>query len=458
MDDGCSFSMTSEGRLCLLSANLLKTENTEGLWSLLSQNAGTIIFLLVLLLFSAYFSSSETAISAVSKMRIKAMADNNVRSAKTALKLMNNFDRSITTILVGNNIVNIALSSFSTLLALHLGVPVAVMTLVVTITVILFGEVIPKALAKEFGEGYTLKIAGSLNFIDIILTPISAVFRLISRLVTKLFAGEEEPTVTEDDVIDIIEDMEEEGALDSDESRLLYSAFEFGDVSVNDILTDRRDIVSIDIDLPDDEVLNIVKNSSYSRIPVYKGDLDNTIGILRIREYLESYLQGHTPDLRTLLDTPIFVTPETKIDELLADMKKLRKPLALVQTRSGRVIGLVTMEDMLEELVGEIWDENDKIEDKFRQLDDNLFEVSADLSVVSAFEMMDYDDYDRDECGHYTLRKWVGRMLGRVPSVGSTFSYRRLDVTAEKVFRGRLISLTFRINEASDENEKEGEE
>lgn len=457
MDDGCSLSTTTEGRLCLLT-KAINAANNESFFEIISQNLSTIIFLFVLLFLSAYFSSSETAITAASKLRIKAMADNNVVPAKTALKLMNNFEKSITTILVGNNIVNIAMSSFSTILALHLGVNVAVMTICVTITVILFGEVIPKALAKEFGESYTLRIAGSLKLVSIALTPISALFTLISRLVTRLFAKETEPTVTEDVVIDIIEDMEEDGSLDSDESRLLYSAFEFSDVSVNDILTDRRDIVSIDIALSDEEVLEKVKSSSYSRLPVYSGDLDNIIGVLRISEYLESYIKGNSPDLRTLLDTPIFVTPETKIDELLSDMKRLRKPMALVKNRSGRVIGLVTMEDMLEELVGEIWDENDKIEEKFKKLSENTFEISADLSVVSAFEMMDYDDYDRDECGHYTLRKWVGRMLGRVPSVGSQFRYRRLDVTADKVFRGRLISLTFRINEPEEQSDTEGNE
>ena len=145
------------------------------------------------------------------------------------------------------------------------------------------------------------------------------------------------------------------------------------------------------------------------------------------------------------------------IDELLSEMKRLRKHIALVKTRSGRVIGLVTMEDMLEELVGEIWDENDKIEDKFKVLDENTFEISADLSVVSAFEMMDYEDYDREECGHYTLRKWMGRILGRVPSVGSAISYRRLDITAEKVFRGRLLSLKLKVNPPSQTEETEDE-
>ena len=150
---------------------------------------------------------------------------------------------------------------------------------------------------------------------------------------------------------------------------------------------------------------------------------------------------------------PYFTSPETKVEDLLSSMKRLKKSLALVRSRSGRVIGIVTLEDMLEELVGEIWDENDKIEEKFREIDENTFEISADLSVVSAFEMMDYDDYDRDECGHYTLRKWVGRMLKRVPTQNTEFSYRRLDIKVARVFRGRLISLVFTVNppEITDE-------
>lgn len=442
MDDGCS-------RLW----NLLSVDTGFSLTDFIGNNAGLLFAVLALLLFSAFFSSSETAITAASKVKIKAMSDSGNKTAKTAFRLMDNFDRSITDILVGNNIVNLAMGSISTLLAIHLGISPTLMTVCITIIVILFGEVIPKALAKEIGERYTLKIATPLKFVSVILTPISALFGLISKLLTLLLVKEDEPTVTEEDVIEIIEDMEEDGSLDSDESRLLYSAFEFGDVSVSDILTDRRDILAIDANLSNNEILNIVKTSPYSRLPVYKENIDNCIGVLRIREYLESYLEGNNPDLRSLLDTPLFVATDTKIDELLSDMKRIHKPFALVRTRAGRIIGVVTMEDMLEELVGEIWDENDKIEDKFREIDEFTFEVSADLSVVSAFEMMDYDDYDRDECGHYTLRKWMGRLLGKVPSVGSACTYRRLEITAEKVFRGRLISLRFKITPPSEESE-----
>lgn len=446
MDDGCS-------RLCIL----LNAGTKFSLSNFINENSGLLLTLLALLFFSAFFSSSETAITAPSKVRIKAMADGGNKAAKVAFKLMDNFDRSITDILVGNNIVNLAMGSISTILAIHAGISPTVITICITATVILFGEVIPKAIAKETSEAYTLKIAVPLKFISLVLTPISVIFALISKGLTKLFA-KEEPSVTEDDVIEIIEDMEEEGSIDSDESRLLYSAFEFDDVSVIDILTDRRDMLCLDVELSDEEILDVIKNSPYSRLPVYKGNIDNCIGVLRIREYLECYFRGEKPELRKLLDTPLFVSPDTKIDELLSVMKRIRKPFALVKTRSNRIIGLVTMEDMLEELVGEIWDENDKIEDKFRQLDETTFIISADLSVVSAFEMMDYDDFDRDECGHYTLRKWMGRLLGRVATVGATAEYRRLEITAEKVFRGRLVSLKFKINPPAITEESEVEE
>ncbi|MBR6743007.1 MAG: HlyC/CorC family transporter [Clostridia bacterium] len=419
----------------------------------LSQNAGTIIALILLLLFSAYFSSSETAITAISRVRIKAMADNGDKKAKTALKLVKNFEKTLTTVLVGNNIVNIAMGSLSTLLAIHLGFEPLIVTIVVTLAVLIFGEVTPKAIIKNLGERYTLAVAPSLSFFSLILTPFSALFALLSRLLTKLFAKKDAPSVTEDDVIDMIEDMEEDGAIDSDESRLLYSAFEFGDVSVNDIFTDRRDMVCLDIASTPDEILSFVKDASYSRIPVYKGDVDNIVGILLVREYLEAHLCGQKPTLRKLLHTPYFTSPDAKIDEVLSAMKKLKKPLAIVKTRAGRTIGLVTMEDMVEELVGEIWDENDRIEEKFRKLDDTTFEINADLSVVSAFEMMDFEDFDRDECGHYTLRKWVGRRLGRVPTVNTKLAYRNLDITVNKVFKGRLLWLTFKINPPIEEED-----
>ncbi len=454
MDDGCT-GMTSEGRLWFLHS--LEVQKTD-LLSTVSDNLGLILLILVLLLFSAYFSASETAITAISRVRIKAMADSGDKKAKTANRLLNNFEKTFATILVGNNIVNIAMASFATVLALHLGIDTAVMAAIITALVIVFGEIAPKAVSNQLGEKFTLTVSPSLSFLTFILTPISIFFTAISKLLTRIFAKKEEPSVTEDDVIDIIEDMEEDGSLDSDESRLLYSAIELGEVSVNDILTDRRDMLFINIEMTDGEILERVKTSPYSRLPVCKGDLDNTVGVLRTMDYLERYIKGEEkPDIWELITEPYFVSPETRIEELLSSMKRTKKHIALVRSRSGRVLGLVTLEDMLEELVGEIWDENDKIEEKFRELGDDTYEVSADLSVVSAFEMMDYDDFDRDECGHYTLRKWVGRQLMGVPTQNAEFSYRRLDIKLIRVFRGRLISLTFKVNEPelSDEREED---
>jgi CBS domain containing-hemolysin-like protein len=210
--------------------------------------------------------------------------------------------------------------------------------------------------------------------------------------------------------------------------------------------------------MSDEELLETVKKSPYSRLPVFKGDTDNVIGFLRTKDYLAEYISGNTPDLWKIMKEPLFVSPETKVEDLLSALKGQKRALAIVKTRSGRILGVVTMEDMLEELVGEIWDENDKIEEKFRQTGENTFEISADLSVVSAFEMMDYEDYDRDDCGHYTLRKWAGKMLLRVPTPDSAFSYRRLDVTVGKVLRGRLVSLNFTINEPPCDEETEGDD
>ena len=265
MDDGCSLS--PDGRLL----QFLQVDNGT-VTNAFSQNIGIIIALFVLLFFSAYFSSSETAVTAINRVRIKAMAEKGEKNAKIALKLIKNFEKTLSTILVGNNIVNIALGSLTTVLAIHLNIEPLILTVLVTLIVIVFGEVAPKAITKNLGERYTLAVAPSLNFFSVILTPLSSFFALLSGLLTKLFAKKDAPLVTEDDVIDMIEDMEEGGALDSDESRLLYSAFEFGDVSVSDILTDRRDMICLDINSTPDEILSFIKEASYSRIPIFKDD------------------------------------------------------------------------------------------------------------------------------------------------------------------------------------------
>ena len=251
---------------------------------------------------------------------------------------------------------------------------------------------LPKALAKEIGEGYTLKIAAPLSLIGLLLTPLSALFTLISRLVTKLFSKNQEPTVTEDDVIDIIEDMEEDGSIDSDESRLLYSAFEFSEVSVADILTDRRDVLCLDISASEQEVLDTVKASPYSRIPVYEESIDNIIGILVVQKLFKQLID--TPkeeiDLRSLLVEPYFIHMTVKLDDALDVLREERTHIMIVLDEFGGTLGIATMEDILEELVGEIWDEDEEIEHDIVKAGPDKYSVEGDMNIFDFFDSISH--------------------------------------------------------------------
>lgn len=405
--------------------------------SLINDNLGVFVLLIVLVAFSAFFSASETAVSVSNKIKLKSLSEKGNKKAATLLSLSDNFENTLSAILFGNNLVNILIGSITTILALNLKIDETVMTLCVTGIVILFGEVTPKALAKAQADSAALGMAPFLSFLCAILRPFSAVFSLISKAVTKLFAPKDRVSVTEDDLYDIIEDIDESGA-DRDEVNLLYSAFEFESVKVGDIYTEKSNVVSIDIDdCGSEKLLKIIKNNLYSRMPVFKGDEQNIIGILRVRTYLsESAFYGMT-DIENMLDKPMFTSVDTPADDLLRNMQDDKHHLAVVLDRKDRYVGIITLEDLLEELVGEIFDESDVVEDKFKVLSDGRFEISPDLSVVSAFELMEYDNFDRDEVGHETLLAWTDKLNGGRMRRNDTVDYMQLHITAGKMHHGR---------------------
>lgn len=403
-----------------------------------SENFGIIVFLIMLISFSAYFSGAETAISASNKIKLKSEADSGDRRAKTMMKLSDSFDRTLTTVLFGNDLVNIATASVTTVLALRLGIPETVMTLCVTAVVILFGEVMPKTVVKERVDSFALTYAPSLKFICTLLKPFAVIFSVFSAAVGKLFAPESEPSVTEDDVRDIIEDIDESGAAEKDEVNLLYSAFEFDDVTVGDIYTSYENVVAVNIDKYDpDSLIRLIRDNMYSRMPVYRENKDCVIGILRVRTFLEAHIFENKSDISDMLDTPITALPSTPADELLRLMQSEKIHMAIVKSEDGRTLGVITLEDLLEELVGEIFDESDVVEDKFRKLSEDKYEVSSDISVISAFELMEFDGFDRDECGHETLLMWANTLAGKKLRRGDSVSYGALRLTAGRSRHGK---------------------
>ena len=316
---------------------------------------------IVFLILSGYFSSSETAYTAVSKVRLRTLADKGSKSAKRALWICDRFDKTLTTILIGNNIVNTACASLASLLVLNYYGETAVLygTIITTLIVYLFGEVIPKSLAKARSEEIALFFSGSMIFLIKILTPISAVFSGLSRLVSKFFSAESQQTVTEEELLNIIETIEDEGVLDPEKQALVNSAIEFREKIAEDIMVPLDQVVSVPSNMPLAELAELAKNSPYSRLPVYERKEGNIVGILPVNAFLSNYIAGRRTPLRKLLLKPYIFSKKIEISELLQRMRLNKLHMVFLVDENRRKVGILTMEDLMEELVGDIQDEND---------------------------------------------------------------------------------------------------
>lgn len=408
------------------------------------------VLLFFLILGGGYFAGSEIAYASVNKIRIKNYAEDGDARAKKALYILNNFDKSISTLLVGNNLMHIGAATTATVIATRTWGQgaVAYSTLITTLVVFLVSEMIPKNLAKSRNEDFALAVAESLYVLMKILTPVVFFFTSISKGVSKLFKKQEEPTVTEDELYDILETIKEEGSLEAGKSKLISSALEFADVTAQDALTARVDVVAIDIDSTCDEILQTIKEEKYSRLPVYEDNIDHIIGILNIRKFLKVYMkQGNHINLRALLDPPYFVPKTTKIDDLLQEMSRRKLHMAIVNDDYGGTLGIMTVEDILEELVGEIWDEDDEVIEEFIPMGGNRYEVDAEFDVDDAFELMHYDNYDKDELWHKTMGSWVLEHFDYVPKEGDCFEYRGVTVTVLTIDNKRITKLLVKVNE-----------
>ena len=408
------------------------------------------VLLFFLILGGGYFAGSEIAYASVNKIRIKNYAEDGDTRAKKALYILNNFDKSISTLLVGNNLMHIGAATTATVIATRTWGQgaVAYSTLITTLVVFLVSEMIPKNLAKSRNEDFALAVAESLYVLMKLLTPVVFFFTSISKGVSKLFKKQEEPTVTEDELYDILETIKEEGSLEAGKSKLISSALEFADVTAQDALTARVDVVAIDIDSTCDEILQTIKEEKYSRLPVYEDNIDHIIGILNIRKFLKVYMkQGNHINLRALLDPPYFVPKTTKIDDLLQEMSRRKLHMAIVNDDYGGTLGIMTVEDILEELVGEIWDEDDEVIEEFIPMGGNRYEVDAEFDVDDAFELMRYENYDKDELWHKTMGSWVLEHFDYVPKEGDCFEYRGVTVTVLTIDNKRITKLLVKVNE-----------
>ncbi|WP_423905881.1 CNNM domain-containing protein, partial [Exiguobacterium marinum] len=334
-----------------------------------------------MILLSAFFSSSETALSSVNRVRMIRMSEDGDKRAKRVLSLVDNFDDTLSTILVGNNIVNIGSATVSTTIATTIftgGTGLLVATFVTTILILIFGEILPKSLAKEFAEKYSLAISGILVFLVKILKPVTVVFTGLKNVTLRLIGmKDKEPSVTEEELKVLVDMGEEEGVLGETEAELVHSAFAFNDISVDDVLTPRIDILAVDIDDTLDEIKDTIFSGGHSRLPVYKDSIDNVIGVLSERDFLRSMMRDEVTDVRSLIRPVTFVSPQTKLIELLPILQQKQSHMAVVLDEFGGTAGLITLEDMLEELVGDIWDEHDESVVYLRRLREGVYECMA---------------------------------------------------------------------------------
>lgn len=416
---------------------------------------GIVIGLLILC--SSFFSCIETAFSCVSTARLKNEESKGNKKARNALFITENFDKALTTILIGNNVVNLGCSSLATVLCMNIfqNFAAAISTGLTTILVLTFGEIIPKCIGKEKSETVALNTAIILKGIMIVLTPLSFLFIAIKTGALKLLnIRNDSPTVTEDELKYIIEHSENEGVLEEEESEMVQSALEFDEKSAFEVLTPRVDMLALDIDDDFETNKNKILTERYSRVPVYKENLDNILGILYTRDYLEELIDGKTPDIKLLINDAFFTYKSRKLSALMNDLRKNQVNMAIVTDEYGGTLGIVTMEDLIEEIVGEIYDEDEDIEKEYTKLRENCYFVSGDLEFDQLLELTDREDFDNDTESH-TVGGFIFEHMGRIPKEGDKFEIDGLSFEVYKVEERRIISAIVKVDPSKVKKEEE---
>lgn len=386
----------------------------------------SVVAMVVCVVLSAYFSATETAFSSVNKTRLKALAEKGNYRAKIAYQLSEDYDRLISTILIGNNIVNIAVASIGTLLFVQaLGdIGATVSTVVVTVVVLIFGEITPKSVAKDHAESFSMFSAPIIKTLIFVLTPLNFLFSQWKVLVSKIFRSDTESKMSQDELLLLLDEVQQEGTIDASEGELLKNAVTFGDMEAQDILTHRVDLEAISLEATKEEIAEKFKETQFSRLLVYRENIDQIVGILCQKDF---YIGTGITDaaVADVMTEPIYVPPTEKLDCLLQQLQHRKSHVAIVVDEYGGTLGIVTMEDILEELVGEIWDEHDEIEEPFRQQDSSTYLVDCSVSLDSFCDMFHIaPDSDSNSLGG-----WVMEQLRKIPDPGDSFVYGDLTVT-----------------------------
>lgn len=401
------------------------------------------------------FSATETAFSSLNKIRLKTMADDGNRRAQATYKLTENFDKMLSAVLIGNNIVNIASTSLATVLfinALGSGVGTTVSTIVMTVVVLIFGEISPKSIAKESPEKFAMFVTPVLKVIMFVLTPFIAFFVVWKKMLKKVFRLDSQDAITGDELLNIVEEAQSGGGIDQTESELIRSAISFSDRPVGDILTPRVDIVAASTEDSVDEIAALFDESGFTRLPLYEESIDNILGIIHIRDFNKYVLSQGNP-VKSIVKEAVFVAKQISISELLKLMQSKKTHMAVVADEYGGTVGVATMEDILEELVGEIWDEYDEVVEEFVELPDGRVKVLCSAQLEQMIEYFSIEDDIESES--VSVGGWVLEQLGRIAEEGDSFSYGNLFVEVTNVDNRRIMEITVLVEKTDEETEAE---
>lgn len=405
----------------------------------MSSDTITLVIIIVCIIMSAYFSATETAFSSLNKIRVKNMAEKGNKRAILAMKLSENYDSLLSTILIGNNIVNILSASLATVLFVKLlgeDVGASISTIVTTVVVLIFGEVSPKSIAKESPEKFALFSAPILNVFVIILTPFNFLFGKWKKILSLIFKSEENNGITEEEFLSIVEEAQEDGGINEQESMLIQNAIEFTEQEAIDILTPRLDITGVSTAATKDEIAGIFAETAFSRLPVYKETLDHIVGIIYHKDFY-NYIYNTDRDISEIIKPVIFVPKSKKIGVLLKELQKKKSHIAVVLDEYGGTLGLVTLEDILEELVGEIWDEHDEVNQEIEVKSEKECFASGNANIEKVFDFLNLD-MEAEYKNALTVNGWLMDMLGRVPVVNDVLEYKNYIITVLEMDGNRV--------------------
>lgn len=421
-----------------------------------------VIFIMVCL--SAYFSASEIAFNASNKLRLRRAAEGGSTTARIAYSITERFTTALSAILIGNNLANIAVSTCTTLIVINLfkdnvAIASTVATVLVTVTILIFGEIIPKILAKQNADTVVRFVAIPTRVLTIVLCPFVFIVMLLLNVLRRVWGKDRKddaPTVTEEELVTIIDTIEEEGLINEEQGELLQSTLDFRDTTVEKIMTPRIDMTALDIDSDEEKIASLLSDTAqFSRLPVYRDSIDNIIGVLSLTRYYKATLEEEKPDIRSLLMKPCRIHKTMKLPAALAKLREAKMHLAVVIDEFGGTLGVVTMEDILEELVGDIWDDTDVIVTECMATGENTYEVACDMSIDDFFEEIDFVRPEDFSCEYTTMGGWAIEMLEADPHVGDSFRYENLFVIVAQMKNECVTKLTVLVEQKNDEESEE---